>query len=434
MTKELFYKVVLILFFLYTLFMVSFLLTQEVINEAKKLVTTIKKNNSVSFPPDEKYPLSLIKEGNMLGVMIAETKEKERKVLYSFSGALSSVYNIPGYVHTCFSEKDFDNYMLLFDKEIHELSRRIENGEVEKKEERKQLSRKAQKEYEKIFSFYTWNGEKIKGLPPHSPTGTGECAGLKLINTALKRGWEIKGLAEFRYNKEEPTVFFPPCTERCALLLRKMLGLDYIYLDEDIAIVNKEPHFLSVPGRGEEKLDSVSYRFHTLFPSSPLVPHAHRLDMDTSGIMILAFNKEALKNLSLQFEERKVKKSYIALLDGVIKEERGIIELPMRLDVDNRPYQIIDREKGKEAITEWERIDIEKREGRLYTRVHFYPHTGRTHQLRLHAKEGLKHPIKGDNLYGVNENGERLFLHASSIEFHHPRDNRPMKFEVEPNF
>ena len=336
-----------------------FLLTDSVIEEAYKLLDKLRESGSVSFPSSDDYPASLIKEGTMFGVMIAKTKGGERKVLYGYSGAISGIYNIPGYVHTCFSEKDYLDYMSLYDRKIHELTDEIEKGWLEKKEERLNLSRKAQREYEKIFSFYTWNGEKIYGLPEHSPTGTGECAGLKLINTALKKGWEIKGLSEFKYTHSGDITFYPPCKERCSILMEKMLGLDYLYLDEDIAVVNKRSGFLSVPGRGEEKKDSVAYRFHTLFPSSPEVPHVHRLDMDTSGIMVLAFNKEAHKELSLEFENREVVKTYTALLEGAIKEREGDISLPIRLDVDNRPHQIVDYERGKSAFTHWERVSIE---------------------------------------------------------------------------
>lgn len=412
-----------------------FLLTTESVSEAEELVRTIRNNGSVSFPPSEEYPLSLLKEGNMLGVLIAETKDGERKVLYGYSGALSGVYNIPGWVHTCFSEKDYDEYMSLYDRRIHELSALIDEGHEELIGERKALSEKAQLEYEKIFRFYTWRGERINGLPPHSPTGTGECAGLKLINTALKKGWEIKGLAEFRYSPSvDALTFCPPCSERCGLLLPRMLGLDYIYLDEAIAVVNKRPDFLSVPGRGEEKRDSVSYRFHLLFPSSPLIAHVHRLDMDTSGILVLAFTPDAKKNLSLQFENREVKKTYIALLEGVIKEEEGDISLPMRLDVEHRPMQIVDFEQGKSAFTHWERLSVERHGGKLCTRVRFFPHTGRTHQLRVHAASGLGHPILGDNLYGHRENGERLCLHAETITFTHPSTGKSISFHSDPEF
>ncbi|MBQ0071549.1 MAG: RluA family pseudouridine synthase, partial [Spirochaetales bacterium] len=175
-------------------------------------------------------------------------------------------------------------------------------------------------------------------------------------------------------------------------------------------------------------------RFHTLFPSSPEQCHVHRLDMDTSGLLVLAFHKEALKNLSLQFEKREVQKTYVALLEGVITETEGDIDLPMRLDTEHRPMQIVDMELGKPALTHWERISVNTLEDGRYTRVRFFPHTGRTHQLRVHAASGLHHPIKGDNLYGHQKEGERLALHAESITFRHPRSGEMMTFMSEPEF
>ena len=153
--------------------MISFLLTQEAINEATILHNTLMENQSVSFPPDQSiYPLSLLREGAMIGVMILETKGGERKVLYGFSGAMSGEYDIPGWVKPCFSlslfHSTFDPY-----------------------EERRKLSAEAQEKLNEIFVFSKWDGGKINGLPPRPRTGTGECAGLKLINTALRKGWEM---------------------------------------------------------------------------------------------------------------------------------------------------------------------------------------------------------------------------------------------------
>ena len=156
--------------------------------------------------------------------------------------------------------------------------------------------------------------------------------------------------------------------------------------------------------------------------------------MDTSGLLILAFNKESVKKLSLQFEKREVHKTYIALLEGVIKENSGIIDLPMRLDVDNRPYQIVDFENGKSAITRWEKLCVAWIGDDKYTKVRFFPETGRTHQLRVHASYGLKHPIKGDRLYGHRKDGERLYLHAESITFRHPRTGEEMTFTSQASF
>ena len=411
--------------------MISFLLTHEAITEANNLDRMLKDNQSVSFPPDaSNYPLSLLREGAMVGVMVLETKGGEKKVLYGFSGAMSGEYSIPGWVNPCFSLSHFHSVFDPYDKEIHRLTDLIEKeGREDLKETRRALSAEAQEKLNEIFVFSKWDGTKKQGLPLRPRTGTGECAGLKLINTALRKGWEIKGLAEYRWSKDKgPEEFFPPCTERCGVLMEEMLGLKYIYVDQDIAVVEKREGMLSVPGRGPEKIDSVSHRFHTLFPSSPEVCHVHRLDMDTSGLLVLAFNRESVKNLMMQFEERSVKKTYVALLEGVIEEERGDIDLPMRLDVEHRPRQIVDFENGKKALTHWERIRVITTPTKRFTLVRFYPHTGRTHQLRVHASFGLGHPIVGDNLYGHQEEGERLMLHAESITFKHPKTDEVMEF------
>ncbi|MBQ0070301.1 MAG: hypothetical protein KBS81_00345, partial [Spirochaetales bacterium] len=221
--------------------MISFLLTEDAKNEARNLLKKMEENQSVSFPPSPEYPLSMVKDGNMFGVLIAETKGGERKVLYGYSGAIQGHYDVPGFVHSCYSAKDFQVIFDKYDARIHALTDQIEKeGREDLKEERRALSNTAQKEIEKIFVFSKWNGERMHGLPPRPRTGTGECAGLKLINTALRKGWEMKGLAEFRYHKDREPEFLPPCEERCGTLLPDMLGLKFLYADEDIAVVEKK--------------------------------------------------------------------------------------------------------------------------------------------------------------------------------------------------
>ena len=410
--------------------MISFLLTQEAKDEAFLLDKALKENLSVSFPPDmENYPLSMLREEQMVGVLVARTKGGERKVLYGFSGAAKGEYKIPGWVNPCFSLTLFHSTFDPYDREIHRLTSLIEEGRRDLVEKRRELSAEAQLKINEIFSFSKWDGTKALGLPPRPRTGTGECAGLKLINHALRKGWEITGLAEYRWSPfHEIQEFLPPCEERCGVLMEEMLGLKYLYADSDIAVVDKRAGMLSVPGKGIEKIDSVSHRFHTLFPSSPEVCHVHRLDMDTSGLLVLAFNRESVKNLMTQFEERKVEKTYVALLEGVVEEESGEISLPIRLDVDHRPRQIVDYEQGKPALTRWERIRVTTNDSGRYTFVRFFPHTGRTHQLRVHAASGMGHPIVGDNLYGNWKEGQRLMLHAESITFTHPRTGERVTF------
>ncbi len=202
--------------------------------------------------------------------------------------------------------------------------------------------------------------------------------------------------------------------------------MNIIYSDTEIIVVEKPGGLLSVPGRGEDKQDCVVTRVRRLFSPCIDQPAVHRLDMYTSGIMILARTPESHRNLSSQFEKRQTQKRYLALVDGIIAEPHGRIELQFRLDVNNRPYQIYDPHHGKLGITLWKRLGIEK----SYTRIEFIPITGRTHQLRVHAahKLGLNTPIVGDRLYGNGTEGDRMMLHAASLTFSHPHTGKPVTF------
>ena len=200
-----------------------------------------------------------------------------------------------------------------------------------------------------------------------------------------------------------------------------------VYRDAAFVVVCKPGGLLAVPGRGEDKQDCVVARIRRLLPEMIAQPAVHRLDMHTSGLMVLAVTREAHADLSRQFEQRRVGKRYIALLQGIVEEQAGEIRLPFRLDPDNRPYQIHDPEHGKMGITRWRRLALE--EGR--TRIEFTPITGRTHQLRLHAAHhlGLGVPIVGDRLYGHGRESERMLLHASHLAFAHPGTGEPISLD-----
>jgi tRNA pseudouridine32 synthase/23S rRNA pseudouridine746 synthase len=191
-------------------------------------------------------------------------------------------------------------------------------------------------------------------------------------------------------------------------------------------VIDKPAGFLSVPGRGPDKQDCVTARVKNLFPGCLEQPAVHRLDMDTSGLMVLARTRKAHRTLSLQFSERQVRKRYQALLAGLVHGEQGEIELAFRLDPENRPHQIYDPVQGKTGVTHWRKLGVE--DG--MTRVEFIPLTGRTHQLRLHAAHelGLGFPIVGDRLYGVREPGQRMLLHAQYLSFYHPLSGDAMEF------
>jgi len=208
--------------------------------------------------------------------------------------------------------------------------------------------------------------------------------------------------------------------------------LEIIHTDPSFVVVNKVGGMLSVPGRGIEKLDCVTERVKKMFPDCIAQPSVHRLDMDTSGVMVVARTKEAHRNLSRQFHERMTRKRYVALLEGVLDAEAGTIELPFRLDVENRPFQIYDEKYGKMGTTHWRNLGIEGE----WTRVEFVPVTGRTHQLRLHAshRKGLGIPIVGDPFYGNGTGPGQMKLHACELVFTHPVTGEEVKFVSAPSF
>lgn len=272
------------------------------------------------------------------------------------------------------------------------------------------------------------------------PSGAGECAAPKLLHFAFTHGLQPITMAEFWWGKSPSSeirkhgYFYPACNGKCKPILSHMLegiemdanpmltnpalgkDLPIVFEDEYLLIVNKPAEFLSVPGK--KIVDSVYSRMKSLYPEAtgPLI--VHRLDMSTSGLILIAKTKQIHQHLQSQFIKRRIKKRYVAILDGKWEgtELKGEIMLPLRVDLDDRPRQLVCYEYGKPAHTKWEIISRNDNE----TRVHFYPVSGRTHQLRVHASHplGLNKPIKGDDLYGTRD--ERLFLHAEMLEFVHP--------------
>ena len=210
------------------------------------------------------------------------------------------------------------------------------------------------------------------------------------------------------------------------------------FVGEDFAVVDKPAGLLSVPGRGADKSVCVESLARLTFPHAdgPLI--VHRLDMETSGLMVLALDREAHRALSRQFIHRKVGKSYIALLDGLVEGDEGAIDLPLIVDWPNRPRQIVDHQRGKPSRTLWRVIDRDDLHGR--TRIEFRPMTGRTHQLRVHAATPREHgglgcPILGDSLYGDSARAPRLMLHANHLAFWQPASRSTwLKFTSDPPF
>ena len=286
------------------------------------------------------------------------------------------------------------------------------------------------------------------------PAGAGECAAPKLLQYAFQQQLTPLAMAEFWWGASPKSevkkhkVYYPACTGKCQPILKHMLAgmqldenllirnygedkkLDIIYQDQDILIVNKPTEFLSVPGK--EISDSVFLRIKQQYPDAtgPLI--VHRLDMATSGLMILALNPQANKFLQKQFIHREVHKQYIALIEGLPLEDEGQINLPLRGDLYDRPKQIVCNQDGKQAKTFWQ--VLERYPERNQTRVLLTPHSGRTHQLRVHCAhaQGLNMSIVGDDLYGTI--GSRLHLHAQSLEIKHPTSKEIMMFKVDAEF
>lgn len=203
-----------------------------------------------------------------------------------------------------------------------------------------------------------------------------------------------------------------------------------LYQDEHIMVVNKPSGLLSVPGRAPEHHDSIMARIQQQFPQAESV---HRLDMATSGVMVVALNKPAERELKRQFREREPKKSYIARVWGHLEKDDGMIDLPLICDWPNRPKQKVCFETGKSAQTEYQ---VLSRDPNNSTRVLLTPITGRSHQLRVHMLS-LDHPILGDRFYAHDEAramADRLQLHAQELLITHPFFNTPMHFRCEPDF
>ncbi len=200
--------------------------------------------------------------------------------------------------------------------------------------------------------------------------------------------------------------------------------LDIIHADEAILVVNKPAGLLSVPGKGDHLADCLIERIRAAFPQVLLV---HRLDMDTSGVMVFALTPHAQRHLGLQFEKRQMKKTYVARVWGEVAEASGEIDLPLCVDWPNRPRQHVDFENGKPAQTDWRRMKIEAGT----TRMRLYPRTGRSHQLRVHML-ALGHPILGDPFYatGAARDYPRLMLHAESLKLRHPEGGKGLLFRV----
>ena len=407
-------------------------------------------------------------KGKMFGVLVVEMSPGQLGFLAAYSGLLAGRNDWPYFVPPIFDAQQPDGYFKTQEREISRISRTSRSSRDSSDFSSKQLSQELQtwlfhqyrllnargevKDLIDIWQEY-YNRPKLLRKYPLPPGGTGDCCAPKLLQYAYQQGLKPLCMAEFWWGETTKTElrhhlnYYPACRGKCKPVLTWMLqGLDVdpdpeslaferqelpvVYEDEWLLVVNKPSGLLSAPGRVEEY--SVETIMQERYPGSMI---GHRLDMGTSGLLIVAKTLEIYRNLQEQFVKHQVKKKYLAVLESLdalekldILDKRGTISLPLRPDPMNRPRQLVDPEHGKRAVTDYEFLSD--------CLVALWPQTGRTHQLRIHCAhpDGLGRPIVGDELYGTREKGQRLMLHAAEIWFHHPVTGINMHLSVAPDF
>lgn len=397
--------------------------------------------------------------GKMFGVLIVKSASDSSTPYYflaAYSGLLAGRNDWDYFVPPVYDAQQPDGYFKTKEREISLISHTSPLTSKQMSQDLQQWlfhqyqllnARGEKKDLVDIWQSY-YSREKLRKKYPLPPGGTGDCCAPKLLQYAYHEGLQPVCMAEFWWGqstKEELRQhgnYYPACRGKCKPILTWMLeGLEVddnpemmgfphlevetVYEDDAIVVVNKPSGMLSMPGRIEEY--SVETVMRQRYPDAII---AHRLDMGTSGLLIVAKTMDAYRPLQEQFIKRQVKKRYIAQLEGLERleelESKGTISLPLRPDPMNRPRQVVDLEHGKRAVTDYELLD----DGL----VALYPQTGRTHQLRIHCAhpEGLGCPIKGDELYG--NKADRLYLHAEQIWFRHPITDEEMHFISPPSF
>lgn len=399
-------------------------------------------------------------EGKMFGVLVVETGGK-LAFLAAYSGLLEGRNDWPYFVPPVFDAQQPDGYFKTREREITLVARSSgKEGAGVEATTSKEMSQELQLWLFHQYQLLNARGEtrdlvdiwqdyhssaRIRQRFPLPPGGTGDCCAPKLLQYAYSHQLKPVCMAEFWWGPSPKSLirhhgqFYPACRGKCKPVLSWMLqGLDVdpdpeeaafprldievVYEDEVMAVINKPSGLLSVPGKTTDY--SVATIAQQRWPGALPV---HRLDMGTSGLLVIAKTKEAYVALQEQFVKRTVEKRYIALIDGIPEKNSGRIDLPLANDPMNRPRQTVDHQKGKSAVTEYEVLET------FGTRalVALYPHTGRTHQLRMHCahQEGLGCPILGDELYGTK--ADRLYLHCDHLQLSHPVSGEKMSFNLE---
>ena len=412
-------------------------------------------------------PLGCIENGKN----VSEDGDATHYILLRAYSGIVSISDPDGYfVPPVYDLSNPDDFYLTDDREISVINEQIsasndETHIAELKAKRKVLSQHLQLKIFSHFNFRSPSGtyrnivdifhDARRGLPPG---GSGECAAPRLLQYAAENGLRPLAIAEFWYGvspRKEVRAhkqFYPSCIEKCSPILSFMLGNvtadnnaplskgepTIIHHDDKLIVLSKPSGLLSTPAKDLSQ-PNVENWLHLRFPEVRGPMLAHRLDQSTSGIMIAAKDAQTHKLLQQGFEQKAIRKRYLAWLDGIIPSSCGFISLPICTNPDDRPRQVVDWQFGKCAQTrynvisrEYNQMDATKKTGR--TLVEFFPLTGRTHQLRLHAASpfGLGCPISGDSLYGSLSDG-RLMLHAADIHLE-LREGIPLEFHDPAGF
>jgi len=454
----------------------SYLSEEAELNKMNKRIAELE-----SDPKRKELQMALdsVKERVTISLTSAKTQQKEQKkkrqvlreqMREELSPADFVIFEADLARESAYYQRQLKQVKAANAEELENAQASLDEYELELQElklRRREKSNSLQNQLFQQYQFLNINGQRKSLLPifadtplQRPPSGAGDCAAPKLLQQAFISGYKPIALAEFWWG-ESPLLeirkhnfYYPACRGKCEPILRHMLqgtnvednpldhigeevernksSLDFVFEDEFIMVVNKPNEMLSTPGRQQEH--SVYTIIKESYPAATGPLLVHRLDMSTSGILLIAKDKDSHQILQEQFINRTVKKRYTALLEGLFdnRESKGVIDLPLALDYFNRPMQKVDFREGKAAQTFYEVVETDSEKKR--TRVHFYPKTGRTHQLRVHAahEKGLNLPIVGDDIYGQRD--ERLHLHADFIEFVHPVTNKSMTFSVKAPF
>ncbi|MCU0571245.1 MAG: pseudouridine synthase, partial [Oculatellaceae cyanobacterium Prado106] len=334
-------------------------------------------------------------------------------------------------------KRDRDRQLTLLQQRIAEADRQMQALKRERQERSRQLQTQMHANYQ-LMNFLGTAASLQELWPTGLPTGTGDCCAPKLLHYAATHHLKPLALAEFWWGAAQPGrvpgQFYGACAERCQPIMGFLLSglspvspLPIIYEDDWIIVVDKPAGLLSVPGRSSDRQDSVLTRIQNQYPDL-FIQTVHRLDQETSGLLMLSRDRHTHRHLYQQFQQRQVKKIYEALLAHSIEPQEGQINLPLWSDPSDRPKQKVDAQRGKPSLTQFRLLSTPP------CRIEFTPITGRTHQLRVHALEGLGACILGDRLYGDGNGGDRLYLHAKALQFRHPETGQMLELQSKVPF